>query len=109
MRVAGVEDAPVVYRTDDNTYDLASLKHCSAVIAWGSMVVGDLKNAGLKLPIVAMENPDLQDEALAGCTIVGRPADRIAAAVIERIEHRIKHPDAPFAPVYDKPKLVVAN
>lgn len=109
MRMTGIEDAPIVYRSDDNTYDLSLLKNCTAVIAWGATVVGSIKQAGLSLPIVVMENPDLQDPALAGCTVIGRPADRIAAAVIERIEHRIKHPYAPFAPVYDKPKLVVSN
>ena len=106
MRLLNVDDAPVVY-LKDAAGQLDALGNTTAVIAWGAFVVSALKQLVVKQTIVAMESPDLQDDALAGLTVVGRPSARIAAAVIERIDFRLAHPDAPFAPVFDKPKLVV--
>jgi DNA-binding LacI/PurR family transcriptional regulator len=109
MGVAGAEDAPVVRGGDDGSYDLSPLSGCTAVIAWCAFVVAAIRTAGLTLPIVAIENLDLADPALAGLTVVGRRADRIAAAVVDRIGRRLDNPAAPFAPVYDEPTLVVAD
>lgn len=100
MRTAGEDDAVLAYRSDAG-FDLAG---ASAVIAW-SLAVARLIAPGT--PMVMLENPDIGAE-LPGVTIVGRTTARIAAAVIERIDHRLTNPDAAFAPVYDKPKLVLA-
>ena len=105
MRLVNADDAPVVYLNEPGAIDL--LENTTAVIAWSASAVRTLRKAGVPQTIVAMESPDLNDDALAGLTIVGRTSQRVAAAVIERIDFRLANPDAPFAPVYDKPKLVV--
>jgi DNA-binding LacI/PurR family transcriptional regulator len=99
MRTAG-DDEPVVAYRSATGYDLAG---ATAVIAW-SIAVAQQMPPGT--PMVMMENPDIGAE-LPGVTIVGRTSARIATAVVERIDFRLNNPDAAFAPVYDKPKLVV--
>jgi hypothetical protein len=100
MRTAGDDDPVVAYRSESG-FDLGG---ATGVIAW-SIAVAQVLPGGT--PMVMMENPDIGSD-LPGVTIVGRTSARIAAAVIERIDHRLNHPDAPFAPMYDKPKLVVS-
>lgn len=99
MRTAGDEEPVVAYRTEVG-YDLAG---ATAVVAWSIAVAQQLPPG---TPMVMMENPDIGSE-LPGVTIVGRTSARIATAVIERIDFRLNNPDAAFAPVYDKPKLVI--
>ena len=109
MRLVGSEDAPVVYRSEDGAIDAQAFAGCTAVIAWGAFIAQSLRDSGATQPLVILENSDLNHPAMTGSTIVGRPTDRVATAVIERIEYRLKNPGAAFAPVYDKPKLLIPS
>jgi len=112
-RLAGMDHCPVVYRDDNGNLDPHALEGCTAVIAWSADATAALRAAGASgapaaaRPIVAIENPDLDHPALAGIPVVGRSTARIAAAVIDRMDHRLTHGDAPFIPLYDPPQLVI--
>ena len=101
MRIATGEEPVVAYRTEAG-YDLGD---ATAVVAWSITAAQDI---GDKVPMVILENPDLVSD-LPGATVVGRTSARVAASVVERIDYRLANPDAPFIPVYDKPKLVIPN
>lgn len=105
MRLLNADAAPVVYLNEPGSIDL--LNNTTAVIAWSADAVRTLRKANIAQPVVALESPDLHDDALAGLTIIGRTSQRVAAAVIERIDFRLANPDAAYAPVFDKPKLVI--
>ncbi|WEK51540.1 MAG: substrate-binding domain-containing protein [Candidatus Kaistia colombiensis] len=77
----------------------------------GASILSAFHDIGLSMPddvsVIRIGTPDIESEHDGRIATVGRPSVQAAETVLARLHWRWQNPDAPFATIYDPPRLDV--